>query len=120
MLAESKGLAIYEYVINHQKLYMTVCICYKGLTILTPEKAGESSFLETLTSLKPDLCITAAYGNFLPSKFLAIPKFGTLNIHPSLLPKYRGAAPVPRCLENGDSKTGVCVLFTGASYILYY
>jgi methionyl-tRNA formyltransferase len=81
--------------------------------VLTPEKAGEALFLETLTSLKPDLCITAAYGNFLPSKFLAIPKFGTLNIHPSLLPKYRGAAPVPRCLENGDNKTGVCVLFTG-------
>jgi hypothetical protein len=84
-----------------------------GLKVFTPEKAGEPAFLEELSALKPDLCVTAAYGNFLPSKFLAIPKFGTLNIHPSLLPKYRGAAPVPRCLENGDSNTGVSVLFTG-------
>jgi methionyl-tRNA formyltransferase len=58
------------------------------------------------------LCITAAYGNFLPKKFLAIPKFGTLNIHPSLLPKYRGASPVQRCLENSDAETGVSILYT--------
>ena len=80
--------------------------------ILTPVKAGEADFIEKLTSLQPDLCITAAYGNFLPTKFLNIPKYGTLNIHPSLLPLYRGAAPLPRCLENGDKVTGVSVLFT--------
>mmetsp|Transcript_1304 Transcript_1304/g.3337 ORF Transcript_1304/g.3337 Transcript_1304/m.3337 type:complete len:244 (+) Transcript_1304:545-1276(+) len=59
-----------------------------------------------------DLCITAAYGCFLPRRFLDIPKFGTLNIHPSLLPKYRGAAPVQRTLEAGDPVAGVSVLFT--------
>lgn len=67
--------------------------------ILCPEKASEKQFLETLKELSPDLCITAAYGNYLPTKFLAIPRFGTLNIHPSLLPKYRGAAPVQRTLQ---------------------
>jgi len=82
------------------------------ICVFTPEKAKDQDFLEALTALKPDLCITAAYGNFLPTKFLKIPKFGTLNIHPSLLPKYRGAAPVQRCLENGDTVSGVSVVFT--------
>ncbi len=59
----------------------------------------QAPFLERLTAIQPDLCITAAYGNVLPSKFLSIPRFGTLNIHPSLLPKYRGAAPVQRAIQ---------------------
>jgi methionyl-tRNA formyltransferase len=49
--------------------------------------------------MQPDLCITAAYGNMLPTRFLEIPRCGTLNIHPSLLPQFRGAAPVPRAIE---------------------
>lgn len=56
-------------------------------------------FLDTLQQLGPDLCVTAAYGNFLPKTFLEIPRFGTLNIHPSLLPQFRGAAPVQRAVE---------------------
>ncbi|CAM9328130.1 unnamed protein product [Heterosigma akashiwo] len=84
----------------------------KGLIVLTPEKAKDDNFIETLTQIGPDLCITAAYGQFLPTKFLNIPKFGTLNIHPSLLPRWRGASPVQRALEAGDAVTGVSVLFT--------
>lgn len=84
----------------------------QGIPVLTPETAKDESFLQDLEALKPDLCITAAYGNYLPKRFLAIPKFGTLNIHPSLLPLYRGAAPVQRCLEKGDAQTGVTVLFS--------
>ena len=80
--------------------------------ILCPERATDPAFLATLSSLAPDLCITAAYGNYLPTKFLAIPQFGTLNIHPSLLPAYRGAAPVQRSLQDGLSITGVTVLYT--------
>jgi len=83
-----------------------------GLTVLTPEKAKDEDFLESLKDIQPDLCITAAYGQFLPTKFLNIPRFGTLNIHPSLLPKYRGASPVQRALEAGEEVTGVSVLFT--------
>ncbi len=60
---------------------------------------AQEPFLEQLAAIRPDLCITAAYGNILPKKFLAIPRFGTLNIHPSLLPKYRGAAPVQRAVQ---------------------
>ena len=82
------------------------------LPVHTPESAKDDAFLTMLEALQPDLCITAAYGNFLPKRFLAIPKLGTLNIHPSLLPKYRGAAPVQRCLENGDCVSGVSVAET--------
>ncbi|EIE21613.1 Methionyl-tRNA formyltransferase [Coccomyxa subellipsoidea C-169] len=80
--------------------------------ILSPVKASEEPFLEQLAAIRPDLCITAAYGNILPKKFLAIPRFGTLNIHPSLLPRYRGAAPVQRAVQDGVRETGVTVAFT--------
>ncbi|KAG6720458.1 hypothetical protein I3842_03G063100 [Carya illinoinensis] len=80
--------------------------------IFTPERAGEDIFLSNLKALEPELCITAAYGNILPSKFLNIPPLGTVNIHPSLLPLYRGAAPVQRALQDGVKETGVSLAFT--------
>ncbi|CAL2248293.1 unnamed protein product [Prunus armeniaca] len=78
--------------------------------IFTPERAGEDVFLSNLRDLQPELCITAAYGNILPSKFLNIPT--SVNIHPSLLPLYRGAAPVQRSLQDGVKETGVSLAFT--------
>ena len=89
----------------------------EGITVHTPtgllKKYEDSAdFLEKMRALEPDLCVTAAYGQFLPKSFLGIPKLGTLNIHPSLLPKFRGASPVPRALEAGVDVTGVTVLFT--------
>mmetsp|Transcript_19596 Transcript_19596/g.25363 ORF Transcript_19596/g.25363 Transcript_19596/m.25363 type:complete len:397 (-) Transcript_19596:127-1317(-) len=81
-------------------------------SILTPASARDDDFLNTLRHLKPDLCITAAYGQFLPQKFLEIPEYGTWNIHPSLLPRWRGAAPLQRSLEAGDAIVGVTVLQT--------
>lgn len=83
-----------------------------GISVLTPESAKDVDFIETLATLKPDLCLTAAYGQFLPKKFLDIAKYGTINIHPSLLPLYRGASPVQRAIENGDIETGVTLLFS--------
>jgi len=84
-----------------------------SIPILFPDKIGNSEFLEHMRNqIKPDLCITAAYGQYLPKKFLSIPKFGTLNIHPSLLPRWRGASPVQRSLQAGDDIVGVSVLFT--------
>ncbi|XP_065848673.1 uncharacterized protein [Euphorbia lathyris] len=80
--------------------------------IFTPERAGEDAFLCSLKALQPELCITAAYGNILPTKFLNIPPMGTVNIHPSLLPLYRGAAPVQRALQDGVKETGVSLAFT--------
>lgn len=80
--------------------------------ILCPERAGDKAFLEALRQLGADVCVTAAYGNYLPSAFLAIPPHGTLNIHPSLLPRYRGAAPVQRALQDGVVITGVSLLYS--------
>jgi methionyl-tRNA formyltransferase len=60
-----------------------------NIPVLCPEKAKDDDFLTELEqTYKPDLCITAAYGQYLPKRFLKIPKFGTLNIHPSLLPRW--------------------------------
>ncbi len=77
------------------------------------KQAKDTDFLNNLeNNIRPDLCITAAYGQYLPKRFLAIPKFGTVNIHPSLLPRWRGASPVQRSLQAGDNPVGVSVLFT--------
>ncbi|KAK4279986.1 hypothetical protein QN277_011672 [Acacia crassicarpa] len=72
----------------------------------------QDNFLSNLRCLQPDLCITAAYENILPSKFLNIPPLGTVNIHPSLLPLYCGAAPIQRELQDGVKETGVSLVFT--------
>ncbi|XP_027357701.1 uncharacterized protein LOC113867006 [Abrus precatorius] len=80
--------------------------------IFSPQRAGDDTFLSNLKDLQPELCITAAYGNILPTKFLDIPPLGTVNIHPSLLPLYRGAAPVQRALQDGVKETGVSLAFT--------
>ena len=85
-----------------------------GIPVLSPEKAKDEAFLLKLEAMQPDLCITAAYGQWLPKRFLACPRLGTLNIHPSLLPRWRGASPVQRSLEAGDEETGVSVLWTVA------
>ncbi|CAM0882176.1 unnamed protein product [Alopecurus aequalis] len=84
---------------------------FPGDLMFTPERAGES-FLSDLKEVRPELCITAAYGNILPQSFLDIPPCGTVNIHPSLLPLYRGAAPVQRALQGGVAETGVSLLYT--------
>ena len=91
------------------------CALDRGLApelVLTPPDAKDARFLETMRSLQPDVCVTAAYGHYLPAAFLAIPPRGTVNIHPSLLPKYRGAAPVQRALQAGEAVSGVTVLYT--------
>ncbi|MEY2986544.1 MAG: hypothetical protein RJB13_65 [Pseudomonadota bacterium] len=84
----------------------------ESIPVLTPENAKSPEFIEALRSVEPDLCVTAAYGQVLSEEFLQIPKFGTLNIHPSMLPLFRGAAPVQRALESGVQETGVTVAQT--------
>lgn len=87
--------------------------------ILTPERAGDAGFLDALRSLHPDLLVTAAYGNYLPTRLLGIPRQGTLNIHPSLLPAYRGAAPVQRALMVSRAvKLGALALRYGAAHFV--
>ena len=75
----------------------------------------------TLQSLNPDIIVVVAYGLLLPQEILNIPRFGCINVHGSLLPRWRGAAPIQRAIEAGDEKSGVCImqmevgLDTGAS-----
>jgi methionyl-tRNA formyltransferase len=82
------------------------------IPVLQPESAKDPAFLAQLRALAPDLMITAAYGQILNEEFLAIPKRGTINIHPSLLPQYRGTTPVQTALLHGDQVSGVTILFT--------
>ncbi len=86
----------------------------KGIAVWTPQRVAEESFLRDLQQVRPDVCVTAAYGQYLPRAFLSIPRYGTVNIHPSLLPQYRGASPVQRALQDGLTQTGVSVLFSVA------
>lgn len=84
----------------------------QGIPVLQPASAKDPQFLDQLRAVKPDLLITCAYGQILTEEFLAIPIRATINIHPSLLPQYRGATPVQTALLNGDTVTGVSILFT--------
>jgi len=81
----------------------------RDFLILQPEKLNQD-FISRLKELKPDLGIVVAYGKILSKKILNIPKFGCLNIHASLLPKYRGAAPIQAALLHGDKKTGITIM----------
>lgn len=82
-----------------------------GLEVLEPEHLRDNAeFLEALRSLRPDVIVTVAYGKILPREILELPRLGCLNVHPSLLPRYRGAAPIHRALMNGDQLTGVTVM----------
>lgn len=81
-----------------------------NIPVLQPQKIKERVFLETLTQLKPDLGIVAAYGKMLPEQVLTLPKFGLINAHASLLPKYRGAAPIQRAVMAGEKETGISVI----------
>ncbi len=82
----------------------------RGARVLQPERLGDGSFLQTLSALEPDLAVVAAYGRMLPDAVLAAPRLRTINIHPSLLPKYRGAAPVQRAIIAGETETGVTIM----------
>ncbi len=81
-----------------------------GLPVRQPERAREESFIRELASLKPDLIAVAAYGQILPQAILDMPSHGCLNVHTSLLPRYRGAAPIQWAILNGDPLTGVTIM----------
>jgi methionyl-tRNA formyltransferase len=81
-----------------------------GVPVLQPSKLGDEAFLSALAELKPDLGVVAAYGRILPDALLRVPRLGLINVHASLLPKYRGAAPVHRAVIAGDTVTGVTIM----------
>lgn len=80
-------------------------------TILQPVKVRTPEFLDAIKELEPDLIVTAAYGRILTKDLLDVPRMGCINVHGSLLPKYRGAAPIQWALINGDSVTGITTIF---------
>ena len=80
------------------------------LPVLQPTKLNDVRFLNELASLRPDLGVVVAYGRLLPNRLLELPPLGTINIHASLLPKYRGAAPIQRALMAGETETGITII----------
>ena len=83
----------------------------KGLKIYQPAKVrNNEEFINEIKSLEPDLLVVVAYGKILPKEVLDIPKYGAINVHGSLLPKYRGAAPIQWAVINGDKETGVTTM----------
>jgi len=81
-----------------------------GLPVLQPERARNPDFIEQLRALQPDLIVVAAYGQILPQAILDLPRFGCVNVHTSLLPKYRGAAPIQWAILNDEPETGVTIM----------
>lgn len=87
----------------------------KGLKIYQPEKVRKNEeFISEIKALKPDVICVVAYGKILPQEILDIPPKGSINVHGSLLPKYRGAAPIQWAVLNGDKKTGITTMYMGA------
>ena len=85
-----------------------------GLPVVTPEKVrGDQDFFDTLKILAPDLIVVAAFGQILPKEILDLPKYGCVNIHASILPEYRGAAPIHRAVIDGKTETGVTLMYMG-------
>jgi methionyl-tRNA formyltransferase len=82
----------------------------RGIEVLQPETLKAHVSRDALKALKPDLVVVVAYGLILPQKILDIPTSGCWNVHASLLPRWRGAAPIQRAIEAGDTRTGICLM----------
>jgi len=81
-----------------------------GLPLLQPPTLRDGAITADMAAWRPDLGVVAAYGNLIPRPLLDVPRFGMINVHPSLLPKYRGAAPVHRAVPAGETETGVTIM----------
>ena len=82
----------------------------RGIPVLQPENFKAQVSKDALNALQPDVMVVVAYGLLLPRSVLAIPQYGCWNVHASLLPRWRGAAPIQRAIEAGDDETGVCLM----------
>jgi len=81
-----------------------------NIQVFQPNKAKEEGFLDSLVNLKPDVIVVAAFGQILPKAILEFPKYGCINVHASLLPKYRGSAPIQWSIIDGEEKTGITIM----------
>jgi methionyl-tRNA formyltransferase len=85
--------------------------CTHSLPVWQPEKVADPTFLKLFNELKPDLVVVVAFGQKIPGEILFTPQYGCINLHGSLLPEYRGAAPIQHALLNGDAETGVTTIY---------
>ncbi len=83
----------------------------RGIPVYQPSSLRDGSFDKTLAALAPDLIAVVAYGKILPPSVLSLPRYGCINVHASLLPKYRGAAPIQRAIMDGERETGVTTMY---------
>lgn len=83
----------------------------RGIPVFQPERLRRSDTVQRIAELKPDFIVTAAYGQILPKEVLDAPRLGCINVHGSLLPKYRGGAPIQRAIMNGEPVTGVTIMY---------
>lgn len=81
-----------------------------GIPVFEPTTLKDEAAQKTLSELKPDVIVVVAYGKIIPPWLLELPKLGAINVHPSLLPKYRGASPLPASIVHGDTETGVTIM----------
>ena len=81
-----------------------------GLRVLQPAGIKKGGFMDELSKIKPDVMVVAAYGKILPGEILNFPKYGCINVHASLLPRWRGASPIQNAILAGDEKTGVTIM----------
>ncbi len=81
-----------------------------GISVMAPEKIGAPDSVEALAALKPDLFVVVAYGQYIPRRVIDLAPHEAINLHPSLLPKYRGSAPIQWAIANGDAETGVSII----------
>ncbi|MCY4659872.1 MAG: methionyl-tRNA formyltransferase [Acidobacteria bacterium] len=81
-----------------------------GIPVLQPERLAADAFRQQIAAFEPDVAVVAAYGRILPDALLQTPRLGTFNVHASLLPKYRGAAPIQRAILAGETRTGVTII----------
>lgn len=94
---------------HHHPHPMKEAATARAVPVYQPLKASAPESLETLRGLQPDLCVVAAYGQILSSELLSIPRLGAINVHASLLPKYRGAAPIQYAVLEGEAETGITI-----------
>ena len=87
------------------------CAVEHDIDVYQPEKVKEEAFLELMEGMAPDVIVVVAFGQILPPRLLAVPEFGCVNVHASLLPKYRGAAPIQWAVIDGEKESGVTTMY---------
>ena len=87
-----------------------------GLPVHEPKRIRDQAVIEELRAYQPDVILVVAYAKLIPPEILELPKFGCINVHPSLLPRYRGAIPLQASIFSGDTETGVCTFFMDEGY----